>query len=137
MLVLACGVGFAGPFGTYVRDRLADRVGTWWLLLIGAYLLVRPAIILLRRFAKMSELSPGAVVFWGVALCSIPLAATWRSVGKDAFRDLDGYARAAPVLHAVRAGGLGRLAVGGSRRPAPAMAPPDGGPATRPCPCRP
>ena len=28
MLVLACAVGFIGPFGTFVRDRLTGRVVT-------------------------------------------------------------------------------------------------------------
>ena len=73
MLVLACAVGFIGPFGTYVRDRLADRVVTWWLLLMGAYLLVRPAIFALRRVAAATELSATTVVFWACRCAAFPL----------------------------------------------------------------
>lgn len=92
MLVLACAVGFIGPFGTYVRDGLIDRIGIWWLLLMGAYMLVRPAMIVLRGLARTTELSADAVIFWGVALASIPVAWIWRSVGRHAFRELDGFA---------------------------------------------
>lgn len=118
MFVLACGVGWVGPFGTYVRHGLADRVGKWWLLLIGAYVLVRPALVLLRRLAKMTELSPGLVIFWGVALCSIPLAAIWRSVGRDAFRDLDGFAALLPfsLLCALAVWAVARWADDADRR---------------------
>ena len=94
--MLACAVGFIGPFGTYVRERLSDRVGVWWLLLMGAYLLVRPAMILLRRLAKATDLSSDMVVFWGVSLCSIPVAWIWRSVGRHAFRELEGFATLLP-----------------------------------------
>ncbi|MFD2430629.1 hypothetical protein ACFSUK_26250 [Sphingobium scionense] len=41
MLLLAGIIGFMGPFGTYMRDGLPGRIGHWWLLLMGAYILVR------------------------------------------------------------------------------------------------
>ncbi|HYD04986.1 MAG TPA: LytTR family DNA-binding domain-containing protein [Reyranella sp.] len=118
VLVLACVVGFLGPFGTYGHARLADRVGTWWLLLMGAYLLVRPAILLLRRFERTTELSDRAVVLWGTIACSVPLAAIWRAVGRNVFRELDGFAALLPfsLLCALAVLGVARWADIAERR---------------------
>ena len=91
MLVLACIVGFMGPFGTYGHEGLVDRTVHWWNLLMGAYLLVRPAITALMRLAKATELPHRATVFWGVVVISLPLGLLWRQIGKDTFRELDGY----------------------------------------------
>ena len=82
MLLLAGIIGFMGPPG---------RIGHWWLLLMGAYILVRPAIWLLRRLARRIDLSVSITVFSGVSLCVVPLAFLWRNVGRTAFRDLDGF----------------------------------------------
>ncbi|WP_313330064.1 LytTR family DNA-binding domain-containing protein [Sphingobium yanoikuyae] len=91
MLLLAGIIGFMGPFGTYMRDGLPGRIGHWWLLLMGAYILVRPMIWLLRRLALRIDLSVSITVFSGVSLCVVPLAFLWRNVGRTAFRDLDGF----------------------------------------------
>jgi hypothetical protein len=91
MLLLAGIIGFMGPFGTYMRDGLPGRIGHWWLLLMGAYILVRPVIWLLRRLALRIDLSVSITVFSGVSLCVVPLAFLWRNVGRTAFRDLDGF----------------------------------------------
>ena len=94
--ILACVVGFLGPFGTYVRAGLVDRVADWWALLMGAYLLVRPTIGALRVLADRTSLPENAVAFSGVVAASAPLAMIWRAVGRNAFRDLDGYAALLP-----------------------------------------
>lgn len=96
MFILALVVGFLGPFGTYLYDRFTSRIGHWWLLLMGAYLLVRPAILLLRAIARGTQLPLQPLLFWGVVLSSAPLAWLWRHIGQDAFRALDGYAGLLP-----------------------------------------
>lgn len=96
IFLLACVVGAMGPFGTYLQDKLVDRITQWWLMAMGAYLLIRPAIPLLRGLARASGLSIAAVSYWGVALSSIPLAILWKAVGRNAFRHIDGYAGLIP-----------------------------------------
>jgi hypothetical protein len=96
MFVLACVVGFMGPFGTYLNERLVERVNYWWQLLMGAFLLIRPTILLLLRIASSTDLPARSVVFWGVVISSAPLAFIWRSVGQQEFRELDGYAGLLP-----------------------------------------
>ena len=96
MLVLASIVGFMGPFGTYNDEGLVSRGIHWWQLLMGAYVLIRPAIIALGVLAKKSDLPAQAVIFWGVAVTSVPLAVLWRNVGQDEFRELDGYSGLMP-----------------------------------------
>lgn len=91
MLVLAGIVGFMGPFGTYTHAGIAARMGNWTALLMGAYVLVRPAIFLLGALAKATGLPRGALVFWGVWLCSAPLAVALRFIGQDQFRELNGF----------------------------------------------
>jgi hypothetical protein len=96
MFILALVVGFLGPFGTYLYDRFASRIGHWWMLLMGAYLLVRPAILLLRAVARHTQLPLQPLVFWGVVLSSAPLAWLWRHIGQNVFSALDGYAGLLP-----------------------------------------
>src|SRR5262245_54568892 len=96
MFLIAAVVGFLGPFGTYLHSRLADRVGDWWMLLMGAYVFVRPWIFALRWIAEATSLPPRILVPWGVVATSAPLAMLWRSVGQDAFRELNGYAALLP-----------------------------------------
>ena len=96
MLLLACVVGFMGPFGTFSDGGLVERITHWWQLLMGAFLLVRPAIYGLGKLAQITELPPSATVFWGVVVVSVPLAVLWRNVGQDEFRELDGYAGLIP-----------------------------------------
>lgn len=96
MFILACVVGFLGPFGTYLYSGFTNRIGQWWMLLMGAYLLVRPAIVLLRAVARSTQLPLQPLVFWGIVLSSAPLAWLWRHVGQNAFRALDGYAGLLP-----------------------------------------
>lgn len=96
MFIMACVVGFLGPFDTYGHDDFPGRAVHWWYLLMGAYAFVRPAILILRRIARAVDLSISAVVFWGVLLSSFPLAFLWRNVGKQEFHELDGYTGLVP-----------------------------------------
>lgn len=96
MLVLAGVVGFMGPFGTWGEDALAVRIGEWGRILAGAWLLVRPAILLLEVLARRTGLPSLPMVFWGVVLTSGPIAVLWRTIGQDEFRRLDGYTGVIP-----------------------------------------
>lgn len=96
MFVLASVVGFMGPFGTYFDDGLVGRITHWWMLLMGAYLLVRPALTGLAYLARRTGLPETPVAFWGGALLSLPLAVIWRTIGQNEFRELDGYAGLVP-----------------------------------------
>lgn len=96
MFMLACVAGFMGPFGTYDDGPFVARVEQWGLLLMGAYLLVRPCVALFRWIAKRTALPERAIVVWGVVVVSAPLAMIWRAVGQDAYRELDGYAELVP-----------------------------------------
>lgn len=96
MSVLAGITGFMGPFGTYSEGSIVARIEQWWLLLMGAYLLVRPCIALFRRMADRMALPERAIVGWGVVVISAPLAMIWRAVGQNAYRELDGYAELVP-----------------------------------------
>jgi hypothetical protein len=96
MLLLASAVGFMGPFGTYMTEGLVERIIHWWQLLMGAYILVRPAILALSVLAESTELPARPVVFWGVFVASVPLAILWRGVGQEEFRALKGYAGLLP-----------------------------------------
>lgn len=96
IFLIAAVVGFLGPFGTYLNSNLANRVGEWWMLLMGAYVFVRPWIFALGWVATATALPSRAVVLWGVVATSAPLAMLWRSVGQDAFRELNGYSGLLP-----------------------------------------
>jgi hypothetical protein len=96
IFLIACAAGFMGPFGTYLRGSLFYRVGHWWVILLGAYLLLRPAILGLEIVARRIGLPPTQVVFWGVVLSCLPLAALWRFVGQDEFRSLSGFSGVIP-----------------------------------------
>lgn len=96
IFLIAAVVGFLGPFGTYLQSSLADRVGEWWMLLMGAYVFVRPWIFALGWVATATALPSRIVVLWGVVATSAPLAMLWRAVGQDAYRELNGYSGLLP-----------------------------------------
>jgi hypothetical protein len=96
MLLLASAIGFMGPFGTYMDEGLVERVIHWWQLLMGAYILIRPATLALSALSRLTELPERTVIFWGGVVCSVPLAIVWRNVGQEQFRELDGYAGLLP-----------------------------------------
>jgi hypothetical protein len=96
LTVIAVGVGFLGPFGTYSQSAIADRTGHWGVLLMGAYLLVRPSIWASRRIALVTRLPRDALTVFAVILASLPLAMLWRRIGQHAYRLLDGYSGLLP-----------------------------------------
>ena len=116
--LIAAVVGFLGPFGTYLHSTLANRVGEWWMLLMGAYVFVRPWIFALRWIAEATSLPPRILVPWGVVATSAPLARLWRSIGQDAFRELNGYSALLPfsLLCALAVLGTERWAAGANER---------------------
>jgi hypothetical protein len=91
MLVLAMVVGFLGPFGTYQNDSFIYRVSVWCLLLLGAYLLVRPLIFFLDLIAAATSLPARTMRFWGAVISTVPVAALWSSIGKDTLRAENGH----------------------------------------------
>ncbi|MCX7863548.1 MAG: LytTR family transcriptional regulator DNA-binding domain-containing protein [Novosphingobium sp.] len=107
MAVASVVVGFMGPFGTYDDNGLAGRVSLWWLLLIGAYTLIRPAILALRWLARKVELPEIVVTFWGVAALSGPMAVYWRIRGHESTGELDNYATILPFSLICALGVLG------------------------------
>ena len=96
ILMLAGVVGFLGPFGTYLDGDFPSRVGRWWALLMGAYILVRPIMIFWRWIAQATGLPRGSLVFWGVLLSSFPMALLWQSMGREEMRLLGGYSGILP-----------------------------------------
>jgi len=107
MAVASLVVGFMGPFGTYDGDELAGRVSLWWMLLIGAYTLIRPAILALSWMARKAQLPEMVVTFWGVAALSGPMAVYWRIRGGESTSQLDGYAALIPFSLLCALGVLG------------------------------
>lgn len=91
MLVLAVVVGFLGPFGTYQNDPFVYRVSVWCLLLLGAYLLVRPLIFFVDLIANATSLPARTLRFWGAVISTAPVAALWSSIGKDTLRAENGH----------------------------------------------
>jgi hypothetical protein len=96
ILMLAGVVGFLGPFGTYLMGDFVSRVGRWWALLMGAYVLVRPTMIFWRWIAQATRLPRGSMMFWGVLLSSFPMALLWQAMGREEMRLLGGYSGILP-----------------------------------------
>jgi hypothetical protein len=93
MLPIAGVVGFLGPFGTYLSGDLLTRVGRWGMLLLGAYVLARPALLFWRWVARATGLPQTVLVFWGMVAASFPIALIWRSTyGGPEMHLIGGYA---------------------------------------------
>lgn len=103
MAIAAAIIGFLGPFGTYLEGDFAGRVWRWWMHLMGAYVLVRPSILLWTRVAEATSLPRQMLVYWGVFLSSFPLALLWRWSATAFFHQLEGFAGILPfaVLSAI------------------------------------
>jgi hypothetical protein len=95
MVAMAAVVGFLGPFGTYSQGDFPALAWRWWILLMGAYILIRPLMLFWRWIARITHLPPGFLVFWGVTFCSLPMGLLWRLAGDEA-RMLGGLARMLP-----------------------------------------
>ena len=91
VLVLSSVIAFLGPFGTYLMGDYLSRFWHWWGLMTGAYLTMRPIILLCRRVAHVTALPPSALVFWGMVLACFPLALLWRATSAEQTRLLGGY----------------------------------------------
>ncbi len=91
MIVLSAIVGFLGPFGTYNDAPFLSRCGHWLMQLMGAYVLVRPSILLWEEIAQATSLPRRQLVFWGVLLSSFPLALLWAWSTSAFFRGLTGF----------------------------------------------
>lgn len=91
MLVLSAIMGFLGPFGTYNDSPFLPRCGHWLMQLMGAYVLVRPSILLWEEIAQATSLPRRHLVFWGVLLSSFPLALLWTWSTSAFFRGLNGF----------------------------------------------
>jgi len=96
LLPVAAVIGFLGPFGTYLMGDLMTRIGRWWLMLTGAYILLRPTMALWNWIARVTGLPSGSLVFWGMFFSSFPMALIWRVTGRDEVRLLGGYAGLLP-----------------------------------------
>jgi hypothetical protein len=96
MLFMAGVVGFLGPFGTYLAGDFISRFGRWLILLLGAYALVRPTMVLFRWIARATDLPRGSLVFWGVIASSFPMAFLWQWQGRDEMKLLGGYSGVLP-----------------------------------------
>jgi hypothetical protein len=96
MLAVAAVVGFMGPFGTYLSADFPHRVGTWWMQLMGAYVVIRPAIELWGMLARATALPARMIQFWGVALTSLPLAWLWGWWSRGLFHTMGGFAGILP-----------------------------------------
>lgn len=77
MLLLALVVGFLGPFGTYLDADFPHRAANWWVHLMGAYVLVRPTIMLWSAVADATGLPRRGLVLSGVLVSSVPLTLVW------------------------------------------------------------
>jgi hypothetical protein len=91
ILPLAAVAGFLGPFGTYLSGDFFSRSGNWWVLLMGAYVLVRPTMVLWNRLAEATGLPRGTFIFFGLMASSFPMAFLWEFFGRDEVRLLGGY----------------------------------------------
>ena len=86
LLPTAAVVGFLGPFGTYVTEQFLQRLATWLAMLLGAWLVQRPAIALLDRLAAATRLPRQPVRWFGVVVLSGPLALLWQLMGMSQAR---------------------------------------------------
>jgi len=91
MVVFAALIGFLGPFGTYGQAEFPGRVWHWWMLLMGAYVLVRPSLLLWAAIADVTSLPRRMLISWGVLLSSFPLALLWEWSASVFFHALGGF----------------------------------------------
>jgi hypothetical protein len=77
MVIIACIVGFMGPFGTFSEGDLLYRIGRWTGFLAGAYVLVRPVIAIGEVIARHTALPRAQLLIWGVLLSSFPVSLVW------------------------------------------------------------
>lgn len=96
ILPLACVVGFLGPFGSYLSGDFILRTKRWWILLMGAYVLVRPTMVFWYWIARSTRLPERSVMISGLVVSSFPMALIWHMAGFDEIKPLGGYAGILP-----------------------------------------
>lgn len=96
MIVVAAVVGFLGPFGTYLDGDLLSRVSRWSLMLMGAYVMIRPVLLLCRWLEWVTHLPRGFIVLSGTIVSSFPMALIWLLNAPRETRQLGGYAGLLP-----------------------------------------
>lgn len=89
-------VGFLGPFGTYLQGDLFQRWGRWAVLLLGAYVVIRPTMVFWDWIARATRLPRGTVVLWGLIASSFPLALVWRLARAEATLQIAAYSGLLP-----------------------------------------
>lgn len=107
MVALSALIGFLGPFGTYLNAEFPSRSWHWWIQLMGAYVLVRPSILMWAAMAEVASIPPKVLVFWGVFLSSFPLALLWAWSADAFFHGLNGFAGILPFAMLSALGVLG------------------------------
>ncbi|MET0363890.1 MAG: LytTR family DNA-binding domain-containing protein [Sphingobium sp.] len=93
---LALVVGFMGPFGTYLMGDFLTRSTRWMVMLLGAYVLVRPTMLLWAWVARVTRLPQGTVMIWGLISSSIPMGLVWQAWRSDEIKQLGGYSGVVP-----------------------------------------
>lgn len=96
LVPLSAVVGFMGPFGTYLMGDFFVRATRWLVMLLGAYILVRPTMFLWAWVARSTRLPQGTVMIWGLISSSIPMGLVWQSWRADEIRALGGYSGVVP-----------------------------------------
>ncbi|HEX7819979.1 MAG TPA: LytTR family DNA-binding domain-containing protein [Sphingobium sp.] len=94
--LLAAVVGFMGPFGTYLMGDFLSRAIRWEVLLMGAYILVRPTMFFWNWVAEVTRLPRGTVMIWGLAVSSIPMGLIWQAARAAEIKQLGGYSGMLP-----------------------------------------
>src|SRR3546814_8016261 len=112
MVALSALIGFLGPFGTYLNAEFPSRSWHWWIQLMGAYVLVRPSILMWAAMAEVASIPPKVLVFWGVFFSSFPLALLWAWSADAFFHCLNGFAGILPFAMLSALGVLGVTEIG-------------------------
>ncbi len=89
-------VGFLGPFDTFGTASFLIRSERWGILLLGAYVLVRPALLFWHWLARVTQLPQRSLSLFGMFLSGLPLAVIWQMIGGESIRPLEGYPSVLP-----------------------------------------
>lgn len=91
MLLTAAIVGFLGPFGSYQAGDYLSRVWRWSLMLMGAYVMIRPVMIASRWMEIATRLPRGFLVLWGAMSFAFPMTLIWLRAAPAETRPLGGF----------------------------------------------
>lgn len=96
MMLASAVVGFLGPFGSYLAGSFVIRFAQWSMMLLGAYVMVRPTITGCHWLARKTHLPRGLVVSWGTVAAGLLMAAIWLRQAPQQTALLGGYSGLAP-----------------------------------------